>query len=130
MGASGASTILRVLVAPKELGNRIKASTIVFTPPPPQRHARLNRSLPSTATPLCPGSANRRTHYVYRSMSQLVSAQISAVDRLGMYVVVGMPDGQSGKLRLPFPRPAESRKDVKTLIVEMTQAAAAGAAET
>lgn len=62
-------------------------------------------------------------------MSQVASAQISAVDRLGMYVVVGMPDGQSGKLRLPFPRPAESRKDVKTLIVEMTQAAAAAVAE-
>ena len=25
------------------------------------------------------------------------------------------------KLRLPFPRPAEDREDVKTLIVEMTQ---------
>ncbi|CAM9838638.1 unnamed protein product [Pylaiella littoralis] len=68
-------------------------------------------------------------HYITGDI-ELVSAQISAVDRLGMYVVVGMPDGQSGKLRLPFPRPAESRKDVKTLIVEMTQAAAAGAAET
>ncbi|CBJ48592.1 conserved unknown protein [Ectocarpus siliculosus] len=56
---------------------------------------------------------------------EVTSAQITAVDRLGMYVLVGMPDGQSGKLRLPFPRPAESRKDVKTLIVEMTQAAMA-----
>eukprot|EP00903_Cladosiphon_okamuranus_P021301 g19572.t1 len=64
-------------------------------------------------------------HYI--TGVEVASAQISAVDRLGMYVVVGMPDGQSGKLRLPFPRPAESRKDVKTLIVEMTQAAAASA---
>lgn len=53
---------------------------------------------------------------------QVASAKISAVDRLGMYVVVDMADGQSGKLRLPFPRAAESRKDVKTLIVEMTNA--------
>lgn len=60
---------------------------------------------------------------------QVESAQISAVDSLGMYVVVGMPGGQTGKLRLPFPRPAESRKDVKPLIVEMTQAAAGAAAE-
>ncbi|CAM9324584.1 unnamed protein product [Ascophyllum nodosum] len=54
---------------------------------------------------------------------EVTSAQITAVDRLGMYVLVGMGDGQSGKLRLPFPRPAESRADVKTLIVEMTNAA-------
>ncbi|CAN0356152.1 unnamed protein product, partial [Ectocarpus sp. 8 AP-2014] len=60
---------------------------------------------------------------------EVTSAQITAVDRLGMYVLVGMPDGQSGKLRLPFPRPAESRKDVKTLIVEMTQAAMAKSGE-
>lgn len=56
---------------------------------------------------------------------QVASAQITAVDRLGMYVLVGMNDGQSGKLRLPFPRPAEDRKDVKTLIVEMTNVAMA-----
>lgn len=30
--------------------------------------------------------------------------------------------GQSFKLRLPFPRAANDRKDVKTLIVQMTQA--------
>ncbi|CAN0124238.1 unnamed protein product [Hapterophycus canaliculatus] len=42
-------------------------------------------------------------HYI--TGVEVTSAQISAVDRLGMYVVVGMPDGQSGKLRLPFPRP-------------------------
>lgn len=29
--------------------------------------------------------------------------------------------GQSFKMRLPFPRAAEDRKDVKTLIVQMTQ---------
>ena len=31
--------------------------------------------------------------------------------------------GQTFKLRLPFPRAAEDRKDVKTLIVQMTQTA-------
>lgn len=45
-----------------------------------------------------------------------------ALDRLGFMVQVTRL-GQSFKLRLPFPRPAESRKDVKSLIVEMTQAA-------
>lgn len=75
----------------------------------------------------CPASSPQES--LSHGREQVTSAQISAVDRLGMYVVVGMPDGQSGKLRLPFPRPAESRKDVKDLIVEMTQAAMAGAAE-
>ncbi|CAM9817916.1 unnamed protein product, partial [Choristocarpus tenellus] len=56
------------------------------------------------------------------------ASTITAVDRLGMYVVVGL-GGQSGKLRLPFPRPAEGRKDVKDLIVEMTRTAAAAAGE-
>lgn len=63
-------------------------------------------------------------HYVTGGV-EIASAQITAVDRLGMYVLVGMNDGQSGKLRLPFPRPAEDRKDVKTLIVEMTNVAMA-----
>ena len=35
--------------------------------------------------------------------------------------------GQTFKLRLPFPRPATDRKDVKALIVEMTQASAGAA---
>ena len=34
-------------------------------------------------------------------------------------------EGQPMKLRLPFSRPAESRKDVKDLIVEMTKTATA-----
>ena len=61
-------------------------------------------------------------------------AEITSVDSLGMYVKItrdpenedqlpGQP--KQFKLRLPFPRPAEDRKDVKTLIVEMTQASAA-----
>lgn len=61
-------------------------------------------------------------------------AIITSVDSLGMYVKVtrtprASDQPQQFKLRLPFPRPAENRKDVKTIIVEMTQAAAAAAAE-
>ncbi|CAJ1946321.1 unnamed protein product [Cylindrotheca closterium] len=59
------------------------------------------------------------------------AAEITSVDSLGMYVKVtrdpenderlpGQP--QQFKLRLPFPRPATDRKDVKNVIVEMTQA--------
>lgn len=56
-------------------------------------------------------------------------AVITSVDSLGMYVKVtrtprSSDQPQQFKLRLPFPRPAEDRKDVRTLIVEMTQAAA------
>ena len=64
-------------------------------------------------------------------------AIITSVDSLGMYVKItrdpenddqlpGQP--KQFKLRLPFPRPALERKDVKTVIVEMTQASQ-GAAE-
>ena len=54
-------------------------------------------------------------------------AIITSVDSLGMYIKVTRKEAvsflpKSFKLRLPFPRPAEDRKDVKTLIVEMTQA--------
>jgi len=51
------------------------------------------------------------------------SATITAMDSLGMFVKVNGKYGSS-KLRLPFPRPATDRSDIKTLIVEMTQAAA------
>lgn len=55
-------------------------------------------------------------------------AEITSVDSLGMYVKVtrtprASDQPQQFKLRLPFPRQANDRKDVKTLIVEMTQAA-------
>jgi hypothetical protein len=46
------------------------------------------------------------------------------VCRLGLDLKC-VADGQSFKTRLPFVRPAESRKDVKDVIVEMTRAAAA-----
>lgn len=46
------------------------------------------------------------------------------VDSLGFYVKAGV-QGSTVKLRVPFPWQAKDRKDVKTLIVEMLQAARA-----
>eukprot|EP00613_Pedinella_sp_CCMP2098_P001188 CAMPEP_0171623284 /NCGR_PEP_ID=MMETSP0990-20121206/17840_1 /TAXON_ID=483369 /ORGANISM="non described non described, Strain CCMP2098" /LENGTH=323 /DNA_ID=CAMNT_0012189429 /DNA_START=9 /DNA_END=980 /DNA_ORIENTATION=- len=55
------------------------------------------------------------------------TADIVGLDRLGMYIKCdGGPMGAS-KLRLAFPRPAENRKDVKDLIVELSKAAALAA---
>ncbi|KAG5552251.1 hypothetical protein RHGRI_010362 [Rhododendron griersonianum] len=51
-------------------------------------------------------------------------AQMLDVDSLGFYVKAGC-QGDTFKLRVPFPRRAADRKDVKTLIVEMLQAAKA-----
>ncbi|XP_058212385.1 uncharacterized protein LOC131324439 [Rhododendron vialii] len=51
-------------------------------------------------------------------------AQLLDVDSLGFYVKAGC-QGDTFKLRVPFPRRAADRKDVKTLIVEMLQAAKA-----
>lgn len=59
--------------------------------------------------------------------SQVRSAAVTDVDRLGMYVVVTLPNGKPEKLRLPFPRPATERKDIRTLVVGMTQAATGAA---
>lgn len=58
----------------------------------------------------------------------VTEAVITSVDSLGMYVKVtrtprASDQPQQFKLRLPFSRPAADRKDVKNLIVEMTQAA-------
>jgi len=55
-------------------------------------------------------------------------AVITSVDSLGMYVKVSRTprasdQPQQFKIRLPFPRKAENRTDVKNIIVEMTQAA-------
>ncbi|KAL9672922.1 hypothetical protein QQ045_029175 [Rhodiola kirilowii] len=50
------------------------------------------------------------------------SAIILDLDSLGFNVKAGY-QGTFYKLRIPFPRRAEDRKDVKTLIVEMLQAA-------
>jgi len=62
-------------------------------------------------------------------------AFITSVDSLGMYVKVkrtprSKKQFQEFKLRLPFPRQVSERKEVKDVIVEMTQAAAATAAST
>jgi putative heme iron utilization protein len=54
-------------------------------------------------------------------------AIITSVDSLGMFVKVtrkSKDQVQQFKMRLPFPRPAKDRKDVKNVIVEMTQATA------
>jgi hypothetical protein len=55
----------------------------------------------------------------------VTDAVITSVDSLGMYVKVSRTPRASNqpqqfKLRLPFPRPAKDRKDVKDLIVEMS----------
>jgi putative heme iron utilization protein len=60
---------------------------------------------------------------------EITEAIITSVDSLGMFVKVTRTEPvaflpQSFKVRVPFPRQAESRKDVKTLIVELTQQAA------
>ena len=57
-------------------------------------------------------------HYI--GLNQLDSAELVALDRLGFMVQCSRL-GQTFKMRLPFPRAAEDRKDVKTLIVQMTQ---------
>jgi len=61
-------------------------------------------------------------------------AVITSVDSLGMYVKVtrtprASDQPQQFKLRLPFPRKAEDRKDVKNIIVEMTRSAAVASKE-
>merc|ERR1712046_267636 len=57
-------------------------------------------------------------HYI--GLPQVEKAELVQLDRLGFMVQVTR-QGSTFKLRLPFPRPAEDRKDVKKLIVEMTQ---------
>lgn len=61
-------------------------------------------------------------------------AFITSVDSLGMYIKVkrtprSKKQFQEFKLRLPFPRQVMERKDVKQVIVEMTQAAASASKE-
>ena len=59
-------------------------------------------------------------HYI--GLDQVKSAELVQMDRLG-FMVQCTRNEESFKMRLPFPRPAEDRKDVKTLIVQMTQTA-------
>jgi len=68
----------------------------------------------------------------------IVGAQMLTIDRLGMNVLVekedkpadgeGEPKRQSFKVRVPWNSPAESRKDIKDRIVELSRAAATAAA--
>ena len=57
-------------------------------------------------------------HYI--GLNQVDDAQLVQMDRLGFMVQIDRL-GQTFKLRLPFPRAAEDRGDVKKLIVQMTQ---------
>ncbi|KAF5837126.1 hypothetical protein DUNSADRAFT_4803 [Dunaliella salina] len=57
-------------------------------------------------------------------LQKVSSAKLTGLDRLGMNAEV-VREGQSFKVRLPFSRPAEDRKSVKDVIVEMTRAARA-----
>ena len=79
-------------------------------------------------------------HYVpgLKADGYVKEAEITSVDSLGMFVKItrdpendtqlpGQP--KQFKLRLPFPRKVTERKDVKTVIVEMTQASAPATTE-
>uniref|UniRef100_A0A7S3R3J3 DUF2470 domain-containing protein n=1 Tax=Dunaliella tertiolecta TaxID=3047 RepID=A0A7S3R3J3_DUNTE len=57
-------------------------------------------------------------------LQKVSSAKLTGLDRLGMNAEV-VREGQSFKVRLPFSRPAEDRKSIKDVIVEMTRAARA-----
>ena len=61
-------------------------------------------------------------HFI--GLDNIEKAEMVAMDRLGFNVQLTRT-GESFKMRLPFPRPAEDRKDVKTLIVQMTQESSA-----
>jgi len=63
-------------------------------------------------------------HYI--GLDQVEKADLVALDKLGFNVAITRL-GQTFKLRLPFPRPATDRKDVKALIVEMSKASAGAA---
>ena len=63
-------------------------------------------------------------HFI--GLDEVEKATLVAMDRLGFMVQIERM-GQTFKLRLPFPRPAEDRKDVKALIVEMSRASVGAA---
>lgn len=64
------------------------------------------------------------SHYVGLTVDE---ARMLALDRLGVDMEVSR-GGQSFRLRLPFIRPAEDRKGVKEVLVEMTKTARAARA--
>mmetsp|Transcript_108362 Transcript_108362/g.169443 ORF Transcript_108362/g.169443 Transcript_108362/m.169443 type:complete len:384 (+) Transcript_108362:65-1216(+) len=56
-------------------------------------------------------------------------AEITSMDRLGMYVKVtrtpiGKTESQSAKIRLPYARPVDDPKNIKAMIIEMTRMSA------
>ena len=59
-------------------------------------------------------------HFI--GLTDVSAANLVQMDRLGFMVQIDR-QGQTFKLRLPFPRAAEDRGDVKKLIVQMTQEA-------
>jgi len=61
------------------------------------------------------------SHYI--TGCKVENAEIVSMDSLGMSVKVTVM-GDTGKLRLPFTRRVEDRKDLKNIIVEMTKASA------
>jgi putative heme iron utilization protein len=69
------------------------------------------------------------SHYIPGMVVE--EAKIVSIDRLGMYIKVkrtprASDQYQEFKLRMPFPRPAQDRADLRSLIVEMTTKATAG----
>ena len=54
------------------------------------------------------------------------TARMLSVDHLGMNIEASR-DGQTFKVRLPYPEPAKDRKGVKDQIVSMSRAVAAAA---
>lgn len=69
-----------------------------------QRKAELTEHCPFASAPRFPPTARPLTTFYPRFVLvclclQVKTAQITAVDRLGMYVLVTLPNGESGKLR-------------------------------
>lgn len=68
------------------------------------------------------------SHYIPGMVVE--EAKITSIDRLGMFIKVkrtprASDQYQEFKLRMPFPRPAQDRADLRSLIVEMTTEASA-----
>ena len=63
-------------------------------------------------------------HYVGMAVD---SASMLSLDRLGFHAEC-MKNGETFKCRVPFIHPAESREQVREVIVEMTETAMAGLA--
>ncbi|KAJ0502981.1 putative heme oxygenase HugZ-like superfamily [Helianthus annuus] len=94
---------------------------------PPNGSQTVRRTFGSFAALLTGSHGNQknkgfRLNCVLYSNLQVDYAYMLDVDSLGFNVKAGYKD-KNFKLRVAFPRRAEERKDVKTLIIEMLQAA-------